>query len=158
MTTEERMELGTKFKGEMNCCQAVIKAFADTVDVDESTLMRLASGFGSGMGTMEGTCGTLVGAIMIASLRSGNAPAAARARQIMPRFKELCGATICRDLKGMDIGKVLCSCEDCVRNAVRATEERWVHGNLLLALYPPRQVPTSRFTSTRAISYTCPHT
>ena len=123
MTTEERMELGTKFKGEMNCCQAVIKAFADTVDVDESTLMRLASGFGSGMGTMEGTCGTLVGAIMIASLRSGNAPAAARARQIMPRFKELCGATICRDLKGMDIGKVLGSCEDCVRNAVRATEE-----------------------------------
>ena len=78
MTTEGRMELGTKFKGEMNCCQAVIKAFADTVDVDESTLMRLASGFGSGMGTMEGTCGTLVGAIMIASLRSGNAPAAAR--------------------------------------------------------------------------------
>ena len=116
------MELGAKFKREMNCCQAVVKAFADTVDVDEATLMRLASGFGSGMGTMEGTCGTLVGAIMIASLRSGNAPAAARARQIMPRFKELCGATICRELKGIGTGKILCSCEDCVRNAILAAE------------------------------------
>ena len=123
MTTEERMEVGAKFKREMNCCQAVVKAFADTVDLDEATLMRLASGFGSGMGTMEGTCGALVGAIMIASLRSGNGPAVALARQIMPRFKELCGATICRDLKGMDTGKFLCSCEDCVRNAIRAAEE-----------------------------------
>lgn len=72
MTTEERMELGAKFKREMNCCLAVVKAFADTVDVDEATLMRLASGFGSGMGTMEGTCGARVGAIMIASLCPGN--------------------------------------------------------------------------------------
>ena len=130
MTTEERMELGAKFKREMNCCQAVVKAFADTVDVDEATLMHLASGFGSGMGTTEGTCGALVGAIMIASLRPGNAPAVARARQIMPRFTELCGATICRDLKGMDTGKLLCSCEDCVRNAIRAAEE------ILHALHP----------------------
>ena len=45
-------------------------------------------------------------------------------RAIMPRFKELCGgATICRDLKGIDTGKVLCSCENCVRNAVRAAVE-----------------------------------
>ena len=45
-------------------------------------------------------------------------------RAIMPRFKVLCGgATICRDLKGIDTGKVLCSCENCVRNAVRAAGE-----------------------------------
>ena len=123
MTTEERMELGAKYKREMNCCQAVVKAFADTVDVDDATLHRLASGFGSGMGTMEGTCGALVGAIMIASLRAKDGEAMKRSRQIMPRFRELCGATICRDLKGVGTGKVLCSCENCVRNAIRAVGE-----------------------------------
>ena len=132
MTTEERMELGAKYKREMNCCQAVVKAMADTVDVDEATLHRLGGGFGSGMGTMEGTCGALVGAIMIASLRASGvsqSPATATgeamklSRQILPRFKGLCGATICRELKGIGTGKVLCSCENCVRNAIRAAAD-----------------------------------
>ena len=123
MTTEERAEKAAGFKREMNCCQAVVKAFADCVETGEATLHSIASGFGSGMGTMEGTCGALVGAVMIASLRSGGNNAAALSRKILPRFKELSGATICRELKGIDTGKVLCSCEDCVRNAVRAAAE-----------------------------------
>ena len=89
----------------------------------EEDLLRLGSGFGSGMGTMEGTCGALVGAIMVSSLLSEKGAAMAASRAIMPRFKELCGATICRDLNGIDTGKVLCSCENCVRNAVRAAGE-----------------------------------
>ena len=135
MTTEERMELGAKYKREMNCCQAVLKAMSDTVDMDEATLHRLAGGFGSGMGTMEGTCGALVGAIMIASLRaSGGSQSPATAtgeamklsRQIFTRFKELCGATICGELKGVGTGKVLCSCENCVRKAIKAGQEALV--------------------------------
>ena len=98
MTTTERQDYAAKLKREMNCCQAVVRAFADTVSLDEATLTSLAAGFGSGMGTMEGSCGALVGA-------------------------ELCGATICRELKGVDTGKPLCSCEDCVRNAVLAAAE-----------------------------------
>ena len=33
------------------------------------------------------------------------------------------GATICRELKGVGTGKVLCSSENCVRNAIRAASE-----------------------------------
>ena len=123
MTTEERMELGAKLKREMNCCQAVVRAFADAVDVDAATLHRLASGFGSGMGTMDGTCGALVGAVMVSSLRAKDGEPMKRSRQILPRFRELCGSTVCRELKGVGTGKVLCTCEDCVRNAIRAAEE-----------------------------------
>ena len=123
MTTGERQERASALKCEMNCCQAVAGAFADTLAMDEATLMNLASGFGSGMGTMEGTCGALVGAIMVAGLRSHGKGRAALSRSIFSRFKELCGATACRDLKGIDTGKVLCSCDDCVRNAVSAVEE-----------------------------------
>ena len=124
MTLDERMEYGARRKKEMNCCQAVLVAFADKLGKDEDDLLRLGSGFGSGMATMEGTCGALVGAIMVSSLLSAEGEARNNSRAIMSRFKELCGgATICRDLKGIETGKVLCSCEDCVRNAVRAAGE-----------------------------------
>ena len=108
----------------MNCCQAVLVAFADKLGKSEDDLLRLGSGFGSGMATMEGTCGALVGAIMVSSLLSPDGEARNNSRAIMSRFKELCGdATICRDLKGIETGKMLCSCEDCVRNAVLSAGE-----------------------------------
>ncbi|MBO4287898.1 MAG: C_GCAxxG_C_C family protein [Kiritimatiellae bacterium] len=120
----ERMDYAARRKSEMNCCQAVLVAFADRLGKSEEELLRLGSGFGSGMGTMEGTCGALVGAIMVSSLLSPDGEAMKNSRVIMPRFKELCGgATICRELKGIGTGKVLCSCENCVRNAVRAAVE-----------------------------------
>lgn len=119
----ERMEYAAGLKKKMNCCQAVLVAFADKLGRSEDELLRLGSGFGSGMGTMEGTCGALVGAVMVSSLLSEKGGAMKNSRAIMPRFKELCGATVCRELKGVGTGKVLCSCEDCVRHAVRAASE-----------------------------------
>ena len=99
-------------------------AFADRLGKSEDELLRLGSGFGSGMATMEGTCGALVGAIIVSSLLSPDGEARNNSRAIMSRFKELCGgATICRDLKGIGTGKVLCSYEDCVRNAVLSAGE-----------------------------------
>ncbi len=123
MTTEERMDHAATLKTGMNCCQAVLMAFADTVDISEADLMHLGSGFGGGMGTMDGSCGALVGAVMVASLLAKDVPASNLSRKILTRFKEKCGATACRDLKGIDTKKMLCSCEDCVRNAVRAADE-----------------------------------
>ena len=124
MTLDERMGYAAQRKKEMNCCQAVLVAFADKLGKSEDDLLRLGSGFGSGMATMEGTCGALVGAIMVSSLLSPDGEARNNSRAIMSRFKELCGgATICRDLKGIETGKMLCSCEDCVHNAVRAAGE-----------------------------------
>ena len=61
---------------------------------------------------------------MVSSLLSEKGAAMSASRTILPRFKELCvGATICRELKGIGTGKVLCSCENCVRNAVKAVCE-----------------------------------
>jgi len=62
MTSQERIDFAASRKKEMNCCQAVLVAFADRLGKREDELLRLGSGFGSGMGTMEGTCGALVGA------------------------------------------------------------------------------------------------
>lgn len=104
----------------LNCCQAVALELKDQVDLDEKTLKNLASGFATGMGNAEATCGALIGANMIAGLSAEGSGAVRNARAVSEEFKKLCGATICKDLKGIETGKVLCPCNDCVKNAVLA--------------------------------------
>lgn len=125
MTPQERAELaaGYKTSGKYNCCQAVLKAFSDKVSVSEETLLQMGAGFAVGMGCMEATCGSLIGASMIAGLVTDGSGTVRLSKEILARFKEKSGATICSDLKGVKTGKVLCPCDDCVRNAVLAAEE-----------------------------------
>ena len=104
-----------------NCCQAVLLSYADILSPDENTLRTLGAGFGSGMGCMEGNCGALVGAVMVDGLLNSRRNAAG-GREILAAFRQSCGAVRCADLKGIGTGKVLCSCDDCVRNAVRIVE------------------------------------
>lgn len=113
-----------EFKKRNNCCQAVLLAFADKLPFDEMTLRQMGSGFGSGMGCMEATCGALCGACIAAGfLNNTGRPTSMISRMILNEFQSACGATICKDLKGISTGKVLCSCDDCVKNAVLALEK-----------------------------------
>ena len=45
------------------------------------------------------------------------------ARQITKAFRDQNGSVICKELKGVDTGKVLRSCDDCIADAVRLVEE-----------------------------------
>ena len=108
-----------------NCCQAVACVFSDEVGVSEETLRKLGAGFGLGMGTMEATCGALCGAQMVLGLMKYNGkPIRNEAAELYREFAAKCGATICREIKGVGTGKVLCTCDECVRNAVELTEQR----------------------------------
>lgn len=53
-----------------NCAQAVACAFAEEIGVSEETLFAAAEGFGLGMGGMEGTCGAVSGAVMLAGFKN----------------------------------------------------------------------------------------
>ena len=125
MTIKERADIAANLKatGQCNCCQAVTKVFADTVNVDEATLQKISAGFAAGMGCMEATCGALIGANMILGLRTNGEGTVRQSRELLSKFKEKCGAVVCKDLKGVETGKVLCECADCVRNAVLALGE-----------------------------------
>ena len=120
MTIEQRAEQGAVYKRSYNCCLAVLYALADQTGLSEEQLTQLGSGFGLGMGNMEGTCGALVGAGMAAGLNPQSKAVARFGKQLNDNFRERCGAILCKDIKGRDSGKVLCSCEDCVRNAILA--------------------------------------
>jgi C_GCAxxG_C_C family probable redox protein len=121
MTIEERAENAAQLKlsGQCNCCQAVTKVFADSVNVSEEELMKVSAGFAAGMGCMEATCGALIGANMILGLRTEGKGTVKQSRELLAKFLQKCGAVTCKDLKGAGTGKVLCECDDCVRNAVR---------------------------------------
>ena len=108
-----------------NCCQAVACVFSDETGVSEEVLRKLGAGFGLGMGTMEATCGALCGAQMVLGLMKYNGkPIRNDAAELYREFKDKCGASICREIKGGGTGKVLCTCDDCVRNAVEMIEQR----------------------------------
>lgn len=125
-------EATTRHERGYNCAQAVSCAYADAAGIDEETLFRATEGLGLGMGGMEGTCGALSGACVLAGLvgSDGNLehPSSKRqtyqvSRHITERFREEAGSTVCRELKGVDTGKVLCSCPHCVEIAARIAGE-----------------------------------
>lgn len=120
MTIEKRADIAAELKatGQCNCTQSVLKVFEDKIDVAPEELSKLASGFAAGMGCMESTCGALIGAVMIAGMITDGKGTPRYSKDLVKKFNDKCGATICKDLKGITTGKVICECPDCVRNAV----------------------------------------
>lgn len=111
-----------KHKGN-NCCQAVLMAYADVLPVPVEVLRQMGAAFGVGMGCMESTCGALCGAQMVLGMvKYQGKPVLSDAREVYRIFAEKCGATLCCELKGLKTGKMICSCDDCVRHGVEAVE------------------------------------
>ena len=115
-----------------NCAQSVAFAFLDKVDIDPETLFKVTEGLGLGMGGMEGTCGALTGACVVAGMKKscGNlenpvskGETYSYSRQILKKFLDQNKATRCKDLKGVETGVVLRSCQDCIRDAAKFLEE-----------------------------------
>ena len=106
-----------------NCCQAVLCAFADETGKTGEELKKIGAAFGVGMGCLEATCGALIGTQMVMGMmKYREKPMLREAAAVLRQFESMCGATVCKDLKGRDTGVVLCECDDCVRNAVEIAE------------------------------------
>lgn len=117
-----------------NCSQAVACSFCDKMNIDEETVFKMMEGFGFGVSDSYGTCGAVTGMATVMSMlsSSGNLDAPdskqmtyAKIRELNAKFREKNGSTICRDLKGMDTGKVLRSCDGCIEDAVRILMEEF---------------------------------
>jgi len=131
----------SRFAEGFNCSQAVLSAYAE--GMDDETSLKIASGFGGGMGRMAETCGAVTGAMMVLGLRfGGTAPDReaketiyARIREFADRFKARNGSLLCRDLLGCDISTpegyeaakenmlVSTTCPKFVREAAEILEE-----------------------------------
>lgn len=113
-----------------NCCQAVACAYSDLVGVSEDQIFRMAEGFGAGMGGMESTCGAVSGAVLLAGLKnSGGTQQQTKgatyqlSKAIVNEFHRENGAIVCKQLKGVDTGTALRSCDGCIEDACKLVEQ-----------------------------------
>jgi C_GCAxxG_C_C family probable redox protein len=103
-----------RFEEGFSCSQAVFSAYAEQFGLDRETALKIAGGFGGGMGRMAQTCGAVTGAFMAIGLKYGaiesdDQEAKDKAydlvREFADRFKLRHGSIICQELLGCDISK-----------------------------------------------------
>lgn len=132
------------FRTGANCSQAVLGVYAGERDLDPDLALRIASGFGGGLGRLGHTCGAVTGAIMAIGLVASNAEPRGLAskthvyglvRSFVEEFEARHHTTACRELLGCDIstpqgyeeatklGVFVTRCPEYVRDAVEILEE-----------------------------------
>ncbi len=93
-----------------SCAQAVFAPFAPRLGLTEEQALRLASGFGAGIGRMRETCGAFCGLTLIAGHCCGNLHGDAAEkerifsliREKANQFRTEFGTLRCRDLLQLD--------------------------------------------------------
>ena len=132
------------YKGGFSCAPAVLSAYASEFGLDIETALKIATGFGAGMGRMGETCGAVTGAFMVIGLKYGKSKAddnQARektyelVREFVSRFKTRNGSIVCKELLGCDLstsegmklaketGVTVTLCPKFVQNAAEILEE-----------------------------------
>ncbi|MFX0023106.1 MAG: C-GCAxxG-C-C family protein [Candidatus Hermodarchaeota archaeon] len=134
----------SSFRDDLNCAQSVLSTFSTQYGLNLDTALKLASGFGGGMGRLGNTCGAVTGAFMVIGLKNGmgidkNTDAKEKTYQLIrkfsEKFKDMHGSLMCKQLLGCDIsttdGKEYFNqndlfekkCLQYVKNAVKILEE-----------------------------------
>lgn len=112
-----------------NCAQAVACVCADLVGVDEATAFKMTEALGGGMGGFTETCGAISGGVAVIGYQTSDGPhnpktkgaTYKQVKQLVARFQEQNGSTLCREIKGLTGGPVLRTCPDCVDDGIRFT-------------------------------------
>lgn len=108
---EEEKALETFGTG-LNCAQSVLSSFAGGLGLERDKALKIAAGFGGGMGGLGGTCGAVTGAFMVIGLTQGHTAGEdkegkdatyALVRQFARDFSEKHGSILCRELLGRDV-------------------------------------------------------
>mgnify|MGYP003303120316 CR=1 FL=1 len=111
-----------------NCAQAVACAFADRMGKDEKEVFEIMEAFGFGMGTM-GTCGAVSAMAAVVGMAESDGdldgPKASykAMKELTNKFIEKNSSVVCRELKGVDSGQMLRSCNGCIQDAAEIVEE-----------------------------------
>lgn len=121
---EERVAKAKRLfkEGGYNCCQAVVLAYNDLFDLDDSTAASISSGFGGGFGRLREVCGSVSGMTMLAGLLSPAADPSdkiertknyALVQEVANEFKNINGSIVCKELLGLvPMGSGKCSVQE----------------------------------------------
>ncbi len=128
----DRKEMAVNLhKSGFNCAQSVACSFCHVMGYEPETVFKLSEGFGAGMGTFN-TCGAVSAMAMVIGMKEsdGNldAPKTKKncyqlMKQATDMFLEKNKSIVCSEIKGMDGGPVLRSCNGCIEDAVAILDE-----------------------------------
>ncbi|MBN2535947.1 MAG: C_GCAxxG_C_C family protein [Spirochaetales bacterium] len=100
------------FSGGFNCSQAMFAAYAPLFGLETDTALKIACGFGGGMGSLQNTCGAVTGAFMVIGLVFGKwkpedneskTKTYSLVREFAAEFEKINKTINCRELIGCDI-------------------------------------------------------
>jgi C_GCAxxG_C_C family probable redox protein len=111
----EKSEQAVSYFENFNCAQSVIAAYGPELGLDPETALRVAGGFGGGMGRLGEVCGAVTGAFMAIGLKRAKVhpeddesttkeKAYALVHEFAERFRARHGSILCRELLGCHIG------------------------------------------------------
>ncbi len=96
-----------------NCTQSVLLAFEELLpEENREDFIRMASGFGGGMGRLREVCGSVSGMFLVAGLKYGySGPETgakktelySRIQELAHRFEKQNGSIVCRELLGLSV-------------------------------------------------------
>lgn len=93
------------------CCQSVVAAFADMYGLDEKLALKIAAGFGGGVGRTRMMCGAVSGIVMLVGLEEGQTDGVDRegkshcykiVQQLLEESKQQNGSIICAEILGLN--------------------------------------------------------
>ena len=115
-----------------NCAQAVACAFAEKLGKDEKQIFEIMEGFGLGMGNMNATCGAVSAMAAVVGMDNSDGDldkpgtkkeTYKKIRSLSEKFADMNSSLVCRELKGVDTGSPLRSCNGCIADAADILEE-----------------------------------
>jgi len=100
------------FDNGFNCAQSVLTSFGSLFDLKPETTLKIACGFGAGMGRLQETCGAVTGAFMVIGLKYGKVKEEddeakektyELIKEFSSQFKKIHGSLKCKDIIECDI-------------------------------------------------------
>jgi C_GCAxxG_C_C family probable redox protein len=101
-----------QFEKGVSCAPAVLSTYSEQFGLAKELALKIACGFGGGIGRMGKTCGAVTGAVMVIGLKHGQANVGDEesrqethklAKEFIDRFTALHDSTECRELIGYDL-------------------------------------------------------
>jgi C_GCAxxG_C_C family probable redox protein len=132
------------FRAGMNCAQAVFTSYSSEIGYDRDVAAAVATGFGGGIGRLQGTCGAMTGSVMVISMDTARKHEAnmqrkevsySKIQKFEEEFRKIHGSTDCRTLLNCEIrteeGHRIAKeqnlfgtiCEKCIANSIEIVDK-----------------------------------
>ncbi len=105
-------EAKKQFEKGFHCAPAILSTYSKQFGLDKALALKIACGFGAGIGRMGRTCGAVTGALMVIGLKHGQVNLADQessqrtytlVREFINRFITTHGSIECKELIGYDL-------------------------------------------------------